>query len=158
MSYLILCFTFEPQQKPASMKKLLVVALATLALVACKKEEGEGGRAALYGKVMVETRPVLSNPTSSGIFVAPAMDYDIYITYGDNIGPDDRIRTNYDGEYEFPYLRPGKYTVWTYSRDTTLEASLGTAPRDMAVIRNVEISDKKGRVEVPTMTVYEKKN
>lgn len=137
------------------MKKLLVIALAAASLVGCKKEEGEGGRAALYGKVMTEGRLILNNPTIV-LYSAPAFDQEIYITYGDNIGPDDRVRTNFDGEYEFPYLRPGNYTVWTYSRDTTDQAVAGQAPENMAVIRQVEITDKKERVEVPTMTVYVK--
>jgi len=137
------------------MKKLLLVLLPLAALTACKKEEGEGGRAALYGKVNVEARFVLNNP-GIVLYTAPAQDQEVYITYGDNTGPDDRVRTNFDGEYEFPYLRPGQYTVWTYSRDTTDLAVAGQAPRDMAVIRKVEITDKKERLEVPTMTVYVK--
>jgi hypothetical protein len=129
-----------------------MAALVALTAVGCQKDPGRGGRAMIRGKVMVEARLVLTNPNSF-LYEAPAMDQEVYIKYGDNIGPDDRIRTNFDGEYEFPYMRPGNYTIWTYSRDT-LSTSGNSTPRDMAVIRQITVSDKKEVVEVPTMRIY----
>jgi hypothetical protein len=46
------------------------------------------------------------------------LDNDI-IVYGNNVSPNDRIWTNFDGEFEFEGLRTGDYTVYVYSRDTT---------------------------------------
>ena len=47
-------------------------------------------------------------------------------------------------------LRPGEYTVYVYSEDTS-----GTVPpRDMAVVRTVTIESPTETVVLDTLTVY----
>lgn len=46
-----------------------------------------------------------------------AQEQEVYLIYGDHEFYDERIRTNYDGYYEFPKLIPGNYTVFVYSED-----------------------------------------
>lgn len=137
------------------MKNQLIVLLAVMVtLSACRKDAGEGGDASINGRVMVEKRLVLSNP-GVVLYTAPAADQEVYIIYGDGPGPDDRIRTNYDGEFSFPYLREGNYEIYTYSRDTSDAAVNGSAPEDMAVRLNVTIGDRKEEVNLPDILIYD---
>ena len=128
--------------------------ISTLLLSACRKEAGEGGDASINGRVMLEKRLVLSNPENVQ-YIAPAADQEVYIVYGDGPGPDDRIRTNYDGEFSFPYLREGEYEIYTYSKDTTDAAVNGQAPDMMAVRVSVTISDRKEEVNLPDLFIYD---
>ena len=125
---------------------------AALVLTSCEKPAGEGGNSSIRGKVMKEYRLVLTNP-STAQYTVPAADENVFIIYGDEVGVGDNIETNYEGEYEFKYLRPGKYTIYTYSEDTTGTNQFD--PNRMPIIEEVEINDKGETVEVPTMTIYE---
>ena len=124
-----------------------------LALVSCKKEAGDGGNSSIKGKISRELRIVLNNPgTAVGTF--PAADEDVYIIYGDHVSPDDRVQTNYDGEYEFLYLRPGKYKVYAFSKDTNSVA----VPWDedhMTVLQELEITDGNQQVIANDMMIYD---
>lgn len=124
-----------------------------LALVSCKKEAGDGGNSSIKGKISRELRIVLNNPgTAVGTF--PAADEDVFIIYGDHISPDDRVQTNYDGEYEFLYLRPGKYKVYAFSKDTNSVA----VPWDedhMTVLQELEITDGNQQVIANDMMIYD---
>jgi hypothetical protein len=124
-----------------------------LALVSCKKEAGDGGNSSIKGKISRELRIVLNNPgTAVGTF--PAADEDVYIIYGDHVSPDDRVQTNYEGEYEFLYLRPGKYKVYAFSKDTNSVA----VPWDedhMTVLQELEITDGNQQVIADDMMIYD---
>ena len=124
-----------------------------LALVSCKKEAGDGGNSSIKGKISRELRIVLNNPgTAVGTF--PAADEDVYIIYGDHVSPGDRVQTNYDGEYEFLYLRPGKYKVYAFSKDTNSVA----VPWDedhMTVLQELEITDGNQQVKADDMMIYD---
>lgn len=129
------------------------VIAAILAFSSCKKEAGDGGNSSIKGKITKELRVVLNNPgTAVGTF--PAADEDVYIIYGNHISPDDRVQTNYDGEYEFLYLRPGKYKVYTFSKDTNAVA----VPWDedhMSVLQQLEITEGNQQVVANDMTIYD---
>ena len=138
-----------------STKHFILVCLALSTIVACKKEAGDGGNSSIKGRVEVVYRNLLYNPTPADTFVAP--DVDVYIQYGDNVSPDDRIFTNYNGEYEFLNLRPGDYTIYVYSRDTAQGLTI-LDPTDMVVKQTVTIDDKKQTVEAPLMRIYDTNN
>jgi hypothetical protein len=126
---------------------------ALLAFVSCKKEAGDGGNSSIKGKITRELRVVLNNPTTvTGTF--PAADEDVYIIYDDHVSPDDRVQTNYDGEYEFLYLRPGKYTVYAFSKDTNAVAVLWDEDH-MTVLQELEITDGNQQVLAADMTIYD---
>jgi hypothetical protein len=129
------------------------VILTVFVFASCKKEAGDGGNSSIQGKISREIRVVLNNP-STAIGTFPAADEDVFIIYGDHVSPDDRVQTNYNGEYEFLYLRPGKYTVYAFSADTNSVA----VPWDedhMTVLREVEISDGKQQISAADMTIYD---
>ncbi|MFH0895523.1 MAG: hypothetical protein V2A54_13885 [Bacteroidota bacterium] len=127
---------------------MIPVLLIVLLSVSCTKEPGTGGSSSLYGKVHVHNY--------NGTFTAfqneyNAQDADVYIVYGDERSYSDRVRTNPAGVYEFKYLRPGKYTVYVYSKDSTLAAPSGT----IAVQQTVEITKNRQEVEVPEILIFE---
>lgn len=135
------------------MKKTFLAGAIVLALLTgCKKEEGEGGLASITGKVVTDIRLVPSNPATYQ-YSRPGVDEEVYIIYGDNVGPDERVWTNHRGEFAFYNLRPGKYTLYIYSADTTGAAQVDA--NRMPVVREVEISGKKDEASAGTITIYD---
>lgn len=111
----------------------------------CKKDEGQGGKASITGKVWIKRY----NITGTVVVGEYAGTYeDVYIIYGEDESYGAKVQTNPDGIFEFKYLRPGKYKVYAYSEGT----SITTANRK-AVIKDVEISDKKQTVDAGTIEI-----
>jgi hypothetical protein len=122
--------------------------LVGMSLSACEQVPGEGGRASIVGHVQEEARTVLTQPSAAPPY--PAADHNVFLIYGNNVGPDDNVETNHEGDFVFPWLRPGEYTVYVYSEDTS-----GTVPpRDMAVLRTVTVENQTETVVLDTLTVY----
>lgn len=124
----------------------IVLCLFCIIAFSCKKEAGQGGSSTIYGKVFVKDYNDTFTILQEEYF---AQDEWVYIIYGDDRDYGDRIRTSYDGTYEFKYLRPGKYTIYTYSKDTTLETNAM-----VPVIKTVEITKNKQDIEVPTLEIF----
>lgn len=51
-----------------------------------------------------------------------ATEQEVYLTYGDHSYYDERIRSQFDGTFEFGGLIPGSYLVFLYSDDVTGES------------------------------------
>lgn len=117
------------------MKHLLWIIGSLILFSACQKEEGQGGQATIRGKVFGR---YYNNSFSTLIGQAYVPEADVYIIYGDGFSYGDRVRTNYDGAYEFKYLREGNYKVYVYSKDTLDLEPSGVYP----VIASVKISKK----------------
>jgi hypothetical protein len=126
------------------MKKLLAILLLT-AFIACEKGPGEGGTSKIRGKVYgYNYNSTFTFITDSGY----VPDEDVYIIYGDEKTFDDDQKTNYDGTYEFRYLRKGKYTLYVYS-DDSLNGGFGIVP----VIQTIEITDNRSVLEMPDFKI-----
>ena len=121
-------------------------------LLGCTDIPGEGGNGVLKGRVELERRVTIANP--AGAVVVPAQDVEVYLTYGDRVGPDDRVWTNYDGEFAFYWLRPGPYTLYVYSEDTL---PLPDRPPLMTIVREVEITGRRETVDVGVMRIYDER-
>lgn len=126
--------------------RVLMVATVMLSFYACKKTPGEGGNGRIKGKVW--TQAWNSTFTLKEAEYAGADEW-VYIIYGDDISYGDRIRTNYNGEYEFKYLREGKYKIYVYSEDSSLQAASG----QIAVVKEVSVK-KKSTTEVELITIF----
>lgn len=130
--------------------KLTIIALSVLflmAFVSCEKTAGEGGNSAIRGSLWVEdwnSSFTIKNGEYAGY------DLDVYIIYGDGVNYSDKTKTNYNGEFEFKYLRKGKYTIYVYSKDKTLQSKSG----DVSIVKEVEITDKKQTVKMDQITIY----
>lgn len=127
--------------------KTLAVLIIALNVVSCKKPAGEGGKVTLRGSVLVEDWNSSFTIKNSEY---PGYDEDVYIIYGDDGGYSDRTRANNNGEYEFKYLRKGKYKIYVYSKDKTLTQPSG----ETSVVKEVEITEKKGVKTVDQIIIY----
>jgi hypothetical protein len=130
-----------------AMRNILLFVFLCLGILSCKKPAGEGGTSTIKGKVWVEdwnTAFTIKNGEYAGA------DEDVYIIYGDQVNYGDRIRTNYNGEFEFKYLNKGKYKVYVYSKDKTLTSQSG----DTYVLKEVEITKNKQVVDIEQITIY----
>lgn len=118
-------------------KKLIPLILLTLTL-GCKKEPGVGGHATLTGHITV--RDYNANFTQFLGTYDGANEY-VYIVYGNHSGYDQRIKTDYNGDFQFAYLYPGKYTVYTYSIDSTFQSLSGY----VAVVQEIELAKRESK-------------
>jgi len=130
-------------------KKLSVflVILFSAVTFSCSKEAGEGGNSTIYGKIIAHNYNA-EFTNLKGIY--PAADEDVFIIFGDDRSYSERVRTSYDGIYEFKYLRPGDYTIYAYSKDSTLTM----ASEMYAVIRKIKIDDNQQTVQAEDMKVF----
>ncbi len=129
-------------------KSILILSLlSALVIQSCEKDPGEGGTATVTGSVWV--RDYNSTFTQLTGEYAGA-DEDVYIVYGDNVGYDDKTSTDYNGQYSFKYLRPGKYTIYVFSRDSSLTSVSG----DVSVVKHFEITKRGESVEIPQFIIF----
>lgn len=121
--------------------------LCALLLLSCKKPPGPGGNSSIKGKVTMYFYDASTNTFSKKY---PAADVDVYIIYGNETSYGDRIRTDYEGDFEFKYLRKGDYTVYVYSTDTVAYKGPPANPKapKIAVTKSVTISKKKQTVDI----------
>ncbi len=118
----------------------------------CKKEAGQGGTSFIKGKVQAQYYDkTFSTLKDTGY----APNVEVYIIYGDMPSYGNHQKTNYDGTYEFLYLRNGSYKIYAYSQDTTglYKYQVNIYSPLLSIIKNVEITKKKQTVEVPDINV-----
>jgi hypothetical protein len=115
---------------------------------ACKKEPGIGGDASISGSVFVHH---YNSTFTQFISEYPGADVYVYLIFGNDISYSKRIKTTYDGQFEFKFLYPGDYTVYVYSIDSTLTIAGGTIP----VTQNVTINSRKQTVAIDTLNIFQ---
>jgi hypothetical protein len=125
---------------------LFLIILGSLVL-SCKKPAGEGGKASIKGSLWAEDWNG-SFTVKNGEYAA--YDEDVYIIYGDDVDYSDKTKSNYNGEFEFKYLRKGKYKIYVYSKDKTLTSPSG----DVSIVQEVEITEKKQVLTIDKITIY----
>ena len=132
-----------------TMMKILFLSAAFIAMVlsGCEKPAGQGGDATIKGKVWVEDWDKNFNLLQ---YEFAGADKDVYIIYGDDVNYGDKISTNNNGEFEFKYLRKGKYKIYVYSDQNQ---SSSTPASQVAIVVNTEISSKKQTVDIGTIII-----
>lgn len=130
--------------------KILLSALfvAALTFTACEKDAGQGGTSTIRGTVTVIE---YNGDFTIARDTFPGAKEDVYLIFGDDEVYGERFEAHYDGTYEFNYLRKGTYTVFAYSKDSTLNYDLTSA--EIPVLRTVEITEKNQTVEVPEIII-----
>ena len=123
----------------------------SLTLFSCVRTPGEGGRASVTGSVELVRRVQLNNPQSTVDTIA-ASNVEVFIIYGDHLGPDDKVDTNPDGDFTFEWLRTGAYTLYVYSKDTS--ATSTPLPR-VPVSYEIEIQDKDDVIQLDPFVIYD---
>ncbi|MBL7717884.1 MAG: hypothetical protein JNL72_03535 [Flavipsychrobacter sp.] len=127
--------------------KIALPFLVSLLIISCKKEPGPGGLASVKGKVYAYDFTSGKTLISEGYLG----EIRVYIGAADGSEHFDDIRTSYDGSYQFNFLRKGKYKVWVFAKSDT--AVLTSPEGQQHFIQEVEVTDKKGEVEVPDFKV-----
>ncbi|MFM9943936.1 MAG: hypothetical protein ACKVQB_01755 [Bacteroidia bacterium] len=127
--------------------KLILALLLSHLLIACEKPEGEGGKATIKGNVWTED---WNNTFTSLETEYAAADKEVYIIYGTNTSYSKRIRTDYEGDFEFKFLREGNYKIYVYSKDKTLQSKSG----EIAVVKDIEITKKKQTINLDKIVIY----
>ncbi len=132
------------------MKKLfffLFNFILLLVFVSCEKEEGPGGTAKIIGNVWVKD---YNADFSQLITTYWAEEEDVYLMYGADSIHSDKTETTYNGAFMFEYLQEGDYTVFVYSKDSTLTSASGRIP----MIVNVSIAEKGEVLVIPTINIF----
>jgi hypothetical protein len=127
---------------------LLVVASTFLGLLGCTKPEGPGGAATVIGHVNAIKVDGAGNPLEE----YDAQKHKIYIIYGEEDNYyDDRTETNHNGNFKFEFLRTGKYTIYLFEDCIGIDSYPGCSN---VITHEIEITDKKGTVDLGTINVY----
>lgn len=125
---------------------LLVFVAMTLLFPACNKGPGEGGSGTVRGYVKLVHHPDDDYTLTPDTMVAAKTD--VFIIYGDEQFFGDDVETNADGMYQFEYLLPGNYTVFSYS----------TLPSGEKVAVSASVDLTRGAVvQVPTLYIHDGK-
>ncbi|MBX7242645.1 MAG: hypothetical protein K1X92_12960 [Bacteroidia bacterium] len=131
------------------MKYIILMFSMLFLLTACKKEPGFGGNASVKGVVWVKSY----NGTFTYLYGEfPGADADVYLKAENQIAPLDRIKTNYNGQFEFPFLYKGKYEVYTYSKDSSLNAIPGASK---TILKAFEITQNREIVDLDTLIILD---
>ena len=108
-----------------------ILVFTVLIIFGCVKEPGVGGTSTISGKIYAYDYDSEMNNLRTQYY---APDVDVYIIYGNDSIFSDRTQTSYDGSYRFEYLRPGKYTLFAYSKNVVTKL-----PPLVPVSKSVEI-------------------
>lgn len=120
--------------------------LGLLAFTGCQLQEGPGGAASITGSVYAfDYNSELTAFRGEGF----EGKEDVFIVYGDDDYFGDDIETHYDGTFRFDFLRKGTYTVYVYSKDSTLSDPALRYP----IMRTVEITQKGQEINVGTLNI-----
>jgi len=134
-------------KKTTGLQILLIMAVAlSLTFQACKKIAGEGGTSTVTGKVYAKDYNATFTVLQGEYYVP---DKYVFIVYGDAKDYGNKVRTSYDGTYEFKYLRPGNYKVYCFSKDSLLQTNA-----EIGIIKEVTISKQYQEVTVPDITIF----
>ncbi|HDR67522.1 MAG TPA: hypothetical protein ENN61_00570 [Bacteroidaceae bacterium] len=70
-----------------------------------------------------------------------AQEQEVYLIYGNHTFYDERIRTQYDGTFEFNNLIPGDYKIFLYSEDVTGGTEMITIMRYATITEREQVVD-----------------
>ncbi|MGZ3866468.1 MAG: hypothetical protein ACXVC6_07255 [Bacteroidia bacterium] len=129
--------------------KFFYFTVVILALAACKKPAGPGGKASIKGKIYVKD-------FNTAAYGPPISEYygageTVYICYGNNTTVGNTVKTSTDGSFEFLYLRKGHYKIFALSRDTSIHVA--GSNKTFPVEVNVDISSTRQTINVPDITI-----
>ena len=128
--------------------KLLLSLIIIIGFYSCEKPEGIGGNAEIKGMVTIR----LYDPDFKVLQAAyPAANENVYIIYGDESTVSDNTKTSYSGDFSFPYLREGNYSVFAYSESSLSNSPSGKVPTE----KKVTLSSNKDKYDVGEIIIYE---
>ena len=99
------------------MNRFFIFLVITFFFTSCEKESGEGGTSVIGSVYKLSTYTNALTQEIDTIFYQLDSGEDIYIIYSDNESDfyDDKIESNWNGQYRFDFLRKGDYTLFVYA-------------------------------------------
>ena len=94
---------------------IILLALLFSITSSCSKNEGLGGNGSISGLVMEH---FYNDDYSELIYSAPSVDEEVFILFGNDKTPGDRVNTGTSGDFRFDYLYPGTYHIYFRSQDS----------------------------------------
>ncbi|MCP4311313.1 MAG: hypothetical protein GY790_08630 [Bacteroidetes bacterium] len=125
-------------------------AFTVIFLGSCEKSEGMGGTASISGAIIEH---FYNDDFSDLIRTSPAIDEEVFVIFGNDYTPGERVNTGSSGDFRFDYLYPGIYHVYYRTLDSTK-----TPDDEWAVIRvDLERGEEAdlGAVEKATILEYD---
>ena len=127
------------------MYKYVFLFIIAFVFSSCHKDAGEGGTSVIKGKIWVQDYNTTQTTLLSEYYGA---DIEVYIIYGKESNYyNDRIRTSFDGSFEFPYLAKGSYRIFAYSKCNNCDG--GIEP----ILISTEVTKNKSVVDVGNLTI-----
>lgn len=103
----------------------------------------DDGSARIYGVIrLINYKNTSEWPFLEVKDTSYAQEHEVYLVYNNREFYDERIRTSYDGYFEFSNLIPGEYEIFTYSEDVT------GGTEDIPVIKTVTITEENQEVDL----------
>ena len=105
------------------MNRIFILVVIVLFFSSCEKEPGEGGTSSIIGSVYkISTYFNALTQEVDTVFYQLDSGEDVYVIYSDNESDfyNDKIETNWNGQYRFDYLRKGDYTIFVYADSTDI--------------------------------------
>ncbi len=127
--------------------QLLFVSMFFLSISSCKKTAGYGGNSTITGKLKVK---VYSRDFSIFKEENYVPNTYVYLIFGSDPSYGTRVKTSYDGTFMFEHLQVGNYTVYAYSKDTTLNTA-----SDIAITKDITISKNKSLTDAGEIIIYD---
>ena len=116
-------------------------------IISCKKGPGSGGTSSIHGNLTVIKYNAFYTDT---LAIYAGYDQDVYIIYGNDLSYGDHIKSAPDGNFEFQYLREGKYKIYVYSDDSVHTSAV---PPKISIEKNIEITSKNQDVNAGTFEI-----
>ena len=98
---------------------LLVAAFCIGFISGCQKQPGDGGLATIHGHVYAYKKNAFGQVIDSGY----RSGVTVYLSYGSHTWEDQNNKSSYTGEYAFPYLHTGDYSVYVIKKCDTCPLS-----------------------------------
>ncbi len=117
-----------------------------LLVTQCNKNEGFGGNNTIKGQIIKQT---YNYNYSILLKSEPAVDEDVFLYFGSDLTPADKIETGFNGQFEFKYLFDGTYSVVAYTKD-----SLSSLKSDIPKITKVSVN-KRDTKNIGTIYISE---
>ena len=133
------------------MGRILIALIFLFTFSSCEKEAGEGGTSSIVGSVYkIDTYFNALTQQEDTLFYQLDPEKDVYIIYSDNENEfyDDKVETNWNGQYRFDFLRKGDYTIFTYADSTDLLNDY-----DYPVFRHIKIEANNSTYTLPDFVI-----
>jgi len=128
----------------------ILMAFTALVMNSCEKSEGMGGTASITGTIVEQ---FYNKDYSESFHSSPAVDEEVFILFGDDATPGDRVITGVSGEFRFDYLYPGSYVIYYQTEDSANSLENGWSTYEIELDQDQELD--LGELEKMTALDYD---